>query len=161
MAAGLSMRVPTEADLDAIASIETESFLTPWKRAFFASELVAEGRFNLVVLSGTQVIGYLFAMWLLDEMHINKIAVTSSERRRGVARALMEECLAFARQQQVTALSLEVRQSNEAARSFYEHLDFDAAYLRPRYYPDGEAALVMVRNIPSEERNHGSTGDAQ
>lgn len=161
MAAALSMRAAAEADLDAIAAIEGESFVTPWKRAFFASELLAEARFNLVALRGTRVIGYLFTMWLFDEMHINKIAVTVSERRRAVAHALMNECLTFARQQHVTTLSLEVRESNETARRFYEHLDFDASYVRPRYYPDGEAALVMVRHIPSEARNHGSTGDAE
>ncbi|HET7710903.1 MAG TPA: ribosomal protein S18-alanine N-acetyltransferase [Thermoanaerobaculia bacterium] len=147
MARDLSLRPPTSRDLDAIAAIEVESFPMPWKRSFFASELTAEGRYNLVAVRGGRLVGYLFAMWLFDEMHINKIAVTSAERRHGIARALMNECLAFARNQHVTTLSLEVRMSNEVARNFYESFEFDEAYIRPRYYPDGEAAVVMIRSL--------------
>jgi len=32
---------------------------------------------------------------------------------------------------------------NEGAQAFYRTLDFADAFIRPRYYPDGEAAVVM------------------
>jgi ribosomal protein S18 acetylase RimI-like enzyme len=86
-------------------------------------------------------------MWFFDEMHINKIAVEESERRKGIADALMDRCLHFARDNGITTISLEVRQSNRGAQAFYEHLDFAPVYVRPRYYPDGEAAVVMVRQL--------------
>ena len=38
----------TVSDLDAIHEIESASFPSPWRREFFASELVADWRFNLV-----------------------------------------------------------------------------------------------------------------
>ena len=44
-------------------------------------------------------------------------------------------------------ISLEVRKSNRSAQEFYRHLDFESSYLRPRYYPDGEAAVVMTRVV--------------
>ena len=134
-------------DLDAIHSLEVSCFPSPWRRDFFESELRGDSRFHLVARRGGLLIGYLFAMWFFDEMHVNKIAVAESERRKGIADALMDRCLAFAQANGVTTISLEVRQSNRGAQAFYEHLDFEPMYVRPRYYPDGEAAVVMVRQL--------------
>ena len=134
-------------DLDAIHRLEVSFFPSPWRRDFFESELRADSRFHLVARRGDMLIGYLFAMWFFDEMHINKIAVAESERRKGIADALMDRCLRFARDNGVNSISLEVRQSNRGAQAFYEHLDFEPTYVRPRYYPDGEAAVVMVRQL--------------
>ena len=140
----------SEADLEAVHRLETLSFPAPWRREFFESEMSAAGRFNLVAKRDDRIVGYLFAMWFFDEMHVNKIAVEESERRRGVALTLMEECMEFAAAQGVRTISLEVRQSNGGAQQFYRRLDFEPLYVRPRYYPDGESAVVMVRELASE-----------
>jgi ribosomal-protein-alanine N-acetyltransferase len=137
----------TVADLDAIHALESTSFPAPWRREFFASELVADWRFNLVVRRDGVVIAYLFAMWLFDELHVNKIAVAETERRKGIADTLMARCLDFARTHDVRTISLEVRKSNSGAQDFYRHLGFKTSYIRPRYYPDGEAAVVMTRDV--------------
>jgi len=138
----------TWTDLDGIHRLETSSFPAPWRREFFESELSGESRVHFVARRHGTVLGYVFAMWFFDEMHVNKIAVLESERRKGIADALMGRCLEFARDNGITTISLEVRQSNRGAQAFYEHLDFGALYIRPRYYPDGEAAVVMVRELP-------------
>ena len=137
----------TRADVDAIHSIEQTSFPAPWRREFFISELEADGRLNLVARRDGIIVGYVFSMWIFDEMHVNKIAVAEGSRRRGIADLLMARCLDFARRNQVRTISLEVRKSNRSAQEFYRHLDFESSYLRPRYYPDGEAAVVMTRVV--------------
>jgi ribosomal-protein-alanine N-acetyltransferase len=141
---GVDIVPATRADLAGVHRIEEDSFPSPWRREFFESELTSSGRFNLVARRNGVVIAYIFAMWIFDEMHVNKIAVTKSERRKGIADALMARCIAFARQHGVKSIALEVRRSNEGAQDFYRHLDFATSHLRPRYYPDGEAAVVMV-----------------
>ena len=138
----------TEADITAVHLLETLCFPAPWRREFFESEMSAAGRFNLVAKRGGALIGYLFAMWFFDEMHVNKIAVAESERRRGIALKMMEQCMDFAEMHEIRTISLEVRQSNEGAQEFYRSLDFEPFYVRPRYYPDGEAAVIMVREMP-------------
>jgi [ribosomal protein S18]-alanine N-acetyltransferase len=137
----------TIADVPAIHTIEQQCFPEPWRLEFFRSEIGAEGRFNLVVRRGGRIIGYLFAMSIFDEMHVNKIAVIEEERRKGIADTLMDRCFEFAHEHEITRISLEVRRSNEVAQQFYRHLDFVASYIRPRYYPDGESAVVMVREV--------------
>ena len=143
----VTIRPAGRGDLDAIHAIESASFPAPWRREFFESELTASGRFTLVATDGNRVVGYIFAMWIFDEMHVNKIAVAGDARRKGIAQALMDRCFDFAREHNVEMISLEVRQSNTGAQEFYRQLDFDSAYIRPRYYPDNEAAVVMTRKI--------------
>jgi ribosomal-protein-alanine N-acetyltransferase len=137
----------TAADVDAIHRLESAAFPAPWRRVFFESELTASGRFNLVAKRDGRLVGYLFAMWFFDEMHVNKIAVEEAERRQGIADALMDRCLEFARTNGVRTIALEVRKSNDGAQAFYRHLQFAPTYVRPRYYPDGEAAVVMTRTV--------------
>lgn len=143
----VEIRAARASDLDAIHRLERASFPVPWRREFFASELDQSGRLCLVALRDAKLIGYVFAMTIVDEMHINKIAVADEERRRGIALSLMNVCIDAARRRHVTLLSLEVRQSNAGAQDFYRHLQFEPSYIRPRYYPDGEAAVVMTRRL--------------
>ncbi len=143
----LVLESATRADVDAIHAIEQASFPAPWRREFFLTEVGADWRFNLVARRGGVVIGYLFAMWLFDELHVNKIAVVAGERRKGIADRLMARCFAFAREHGIRTISLEVRKSNAGAQEFYRRLEFRSSYVRPRYYPDGEAAVVMTRDL--------------
>jgi [ribosomal protein S18]-alanine N-acetyltransferase len=137
----------TRADLEAVHGLETEAFPVPWRREFFDSELAADWRLNLVARRDGALVGYVFAMWLFDEMHVNKIAVAETARRQGIAGVLMARCFAFAREHGIRTISLEVRRSNQGAQDFYRQLDFKPSYVRPRYYPDGEAAVVMTRAL--------------
>lgn len=143
----LEIRAASPADLDAVHQLEVASFPIPWRREFFENELQGSGRLNLVATRGNRLVGYVFSMCVFDEMHVNKIAVTAAERRRGVANALMDRCFAFARDHAIRTMSLEVRQSNEGAQDFYRRLGFRRSYVRPRYYPDGEAAVIMTRDV--------------
>jgi ribosomal-protein-alanine N-acetyltransferase len=145
--AGLTIERAVAADVRAVHALEQRCFPSPWRREFFESEITNEGRFNLVALLDGVVAGYLFAMWFGDEMHVNKIAVDEASRRRGIALAMMQHCTAFAVEQGVTSISLEVRQSNNEAQQFYHFLGFEAEYVRKGYYPDGEAAVVMMKEL--------------
>lgn len=141
----LEIREATLVDVEAVHRIESASFPAPWRREFFAAEVLGQNRFNIVARKGGVLVGYLFGMWIFDEMHVNKIAVEASHRRHGIANALMQRCFDFARDHEIFSISLEVRQSNRAAQEFYRFLEFETSYIRKRYYPDGEAAVVMVR----------------
>jgi ribosomal-protein-alanine N-acetyltransferase len=137
----------TADDVDAVHRIESESFPVPWRREFFAAEVIGQSRYNIVARKDGVIVGYLFGMWIFDEMHVNKIAVDATQRRRGIANALMQRCFEFAREHEIFSISLEVRQSNHPAQEFYRSLDFENSYIRKSYYPDGESAVVMVREM--------------
>ena len=149
--------IPARADhLDEIARIERESFLVPWKREFFESELSEPYRYSRVLASQDgwipEVGGYLFAVALYEEFHINKIATDARVRNRGLGRLLLEDALARARSVRATAVTLEVRVSNIPARGFYASYGFREAYRRKSYYQDGEDAFAMILPLETVRR---------
>jgi ribosomal-protein-alanine N-acetyltransferase len=143
-------------DLDEIVRIERESFPVPWKKEFFESELVEPYRYARILAGDPGAIarvgGYLFAVSLHEEFHINKIATDARLRRLGWGRRLLEDALARAQSMGATAVTLEVRASNLAARHFYGSHGFREAYRRKCYYQDGEDAFAMVLPLDKESR---------
>ncbi len=142
-------------DLEEIARIEKESFLIPWKREFFESELAERYRYARVLVahdgSIPRIGGYLFAVSLYEEFHINKIATDPRLRNQGYGRQLLEEALARARAVRATAVTLEVRVSNLPAREFYSSYGFREAYRRKAYYQDGEDAFALVLTLEDRD----------
>lgn len=134
-------------DAEALARLERECFDEPWTSRMILGELEARGRIHLVHENGGEIRGYLLAMQILDEIHVNKIGTSPELRRRGIARDLMTALEAEARAHAVTLISLEVRSRNQGARSFYRSLGFDEEYVRRRYYPNGDDAIVMSRML--------------
>jgi ribosomal-protein-alanine N-acetyltransferase len=91
----------------------------------------------------------LMADLLVDpELHILNIATAVEERRRGVARALMQETAARGRKAGAVLATLEVRRSNGGAIALYRSLGYRHVGIRPNYYADeGEDAIVMVADL--------------
>lgn len=146
--AGYRVAPARAEDLDEIARIERSSFLVPWKREFFETELSEPYRYARVLAgepgASPRVGGYLFAVSLYEEFHINKIATDPRLRNLGLGRRLLEDALDRARALGATAVTLEVRVSNLPAREFYKSYGFREAYRRRGYYQDGEDAFAMV-----------------
>jgi ribosomal protein S18 acetylase RimI-like enzyme len=61
--------------------------------------------------------------------HVELVHVRPGSRRRGVAKALLRECLREVKEQGATIVSLEVLTSNPGARAVWERLGFEAVEL--------------------------------
>lgn len=87
--------------------------------------------------------------WIVDgQVQILKVGTHSEARRRGIARELLARLAADARDLGAYTCSLEVRVSNKGAQSFYEVLGMKSLGVRPRYYSDGEDAVIMEGPLP-------------
>ena len=88
-----------------------------------------------------RIVGFLVTHRLaVDELEILNLAVAPSNRRKGVAKALVSASLEHV----CGSVFLEVRESNLAARQLYESIGFKEVNRRPQYYSDSqEAAIVM------------------
>ncbi len=82
-----------------------------------------------------------------DEAEILTIGVIPPMRRRGIARALLDEVLAHARALGVQSLFLEVGVRNRAARALYEATGFAEVGRRRSYYANGEDALILRASL--------------
>jgi [ribosomal protein S18]-alanine N-acetyltransferase len=97
-----------------------------------------------VATSGGRVVGFLVVRQIAtDEREILNLAVGPFERRRGVARKLLETELRRAK----TQWFLEVRASNSSAIKLYESIGFHSAGRRDSYYSNpSESGIVMKFN---------------
>jgi [ribosomal protein S18]-alanine N-acetyltransferase len=145
------VRRMTMSDIDAVHSIEADSFTTPWSRGAFEDELTENkcARY-LVAESEGEIVAYAGAWLVLDECHITNIAVRRDKRGRGYGRLVTMKLIQYATNLGASYISLEVRRSNLVAQSLYKSLGFLQMGCRRKYYEDnGEDALLMVcQNIP-------------
>jgi ribosomal-protein-alanine N-acetyltransferase len=140
------LRSPDE--IDAVLAIEEASFTNPWSRDMYLAELKNEGVsfFYLARDNGRRVVGFCSFWRVLDELHINNLAVVPEIRRQGVASALLERVIAEGARFGIRRAMLEVRESNVPARQLYEKFGFEVAGTRSKYYTNPiEDALVLWR----------------
>jgi [ribosomal protein S18]-alanine N-acetyltransferase len=136
-------------DIDKIYEIESESFATPWSKEAFYNELT-KNRFALytVIELGSEIAGYCGAWIVVDEAHITNIALLPEHRGKGLGEALMRKVMEMARRMGARTMTLEVRVSNDTAKSLYRKLGFQDGAIRKKYYTDNmEDALVMWVNL--------------
>lgn len=134
----------TEADLDELAALEKACFAVPWSRASLAQELSNPLAVYLIVRQEGVIAAYIGCWIIMDEAHFTNLAVSPLYRRQGIAWELLQYLLVVLKQRGVKSATLEVRVSNQAARSLYEKIGFKEAGIRPGYYADnGEDALIM------------------
>ena len=128
--------------------IEQASFVNPWTREMYLAELENRGVSYCFIArnSSRQVVGFCSFWRVLDELHINNLAVTPASRGAGAGTALLHAVLREGARLGARRATLEVRRSNEAARRLYERLGFSVAGVRRAYYTSPvEDALVLWR----------------
>ena len=138
----------TPEDLDAILAVEEASFTNPWTREMYLAEL-EHPRTAFIYLarsSAAEVVGFCSCWHVLDELHINNLAVLPAHRRLGAGSALLNYTLAAGARAGAVRALLEVRTSNVEARLLYERFGFMVIGIRRGYYTQPvEDALVLSR----------------
>ena len=148
MTAWLIEPVSSPADIEAILTIEKASFTNPWTRDMYVAEIDNRGvsYFYVAKNADRRIVGFCSFWRILDELHINNLAVAPAERRSGVATALLTRVLADGAKLGARRATLEVRRSNDPARRLYEKFNFALAGVRPAYYTNPiEDALILWR----------------
>ena len=137
-----------DADIDAVAALEAESFTNPWSRDTLVWELANSDVTRVYLLRDTddRPIAFCIVWVIFDELHINTLAVSPAHRRQGLATRLLQEVMAEAALEGARRATLEVRESNTAALGLYAGLGFRVAARRREYYTNPpEDALILWR----------------
>jgi ribosomal-protein-alanine N-acetyltransferase len=140
-----------EDDLDGVLAVEEESFTNPWTKEMYTWELQNRSVCHIfVVRTSEQRVAGFCAFWLVvDEIHINNVAIRPALRGQGIGTHLMRRVFEEAKRLGARRATLEVRRSNEAARRLYERLGFTVTGTRPNYYTNPiEDALILWRDDP-------------
>jgi ribosomal-protein-alanine N-acetyltransferase len=89
--------------------------------------------------------GFVVARHVAPEWELENIVVAPAVRRRGLGQRLLDALLAAARETNSSSVFLEVRESNAAARCFYEKAGFVQTGRRKSYYTDPAEDAVLYR----------------
>ena len=129
--ASVTIRAATAEDFDGIARIQSAS---PESAQWTPAEC-------LVASLDDELAGFLvFRKTAVTELEVLNLAVHPLFRRQGIARRMMRFMLAGHRGD----VFLEVRESNQTARKFYESIGFQKISHRKDYYQNPvESGIVM------------------
>ena len=143
-----SLRYARAGDVDRISEIERISFACPWSKRLIR-EAIQYHPLNYFVVAEADndgILGYIGFSLVEDEIHIVTLATDPEARRRGIARALILDCLAKGKSKGASTVYLEVRESNAVAVRLYEGMGFRKVGRRRGYYakPKEDALLYSL-----------------
>ena len=131
-------------DAEGVARVECESFPTPWSREDFWREASNDFACYIVVLADEAIIGFGGCWISFEEAQVTNIALTASQRGRGLGKVLMEKLMCAAAERGAERMTLEVRPSNTPALRLYEGLGFAAIGVRKKYYQDNDEDAILM-----------------
>ena len=132
-----------ESFLDGIDEIERATFKDPWSKKSYEAEISNSVAVYRVITVENEVVAYGGFWQIFDEGHITNVAVKKEFRQKGLGTLLMHALIKEAREKEIHSMTLEVRLSNINAQKLYEKFGFKSAGVRPKYYSDGEDAVIM------------------
>ena len=138
----------TEQDVAQIAELEKKVFSDAWTSTGIYETFCQNQAFVAVAECDGEKTGYCIIYYVMDEGEIARIAVDEKVRRQGVGRGLLDFVCECCKIKNVHRLLLDVRESNESARRFYEQYGFAVDGVRKNFYDQPkENAVLMSKNI--------------
>lgn len=148
MAAEIRIRNMTPKDVPGVAALEGACFSEPWSENAYLITLANENALYLVAeKEDGELMGMCGLLDILGEGDISNVAVAEPFRRRKIAERMLAELLKQGKERGITAFTLEVRVSNEAAIRLYEKFGFVSEGRRKNFYekPKEDALILWKR----------------
>jgi len=149
------IRIAEARDLPILSQIHSESFRQGWSDGELG-KLISNDTYTCLIarISTSKPVGFILYRNVLDEAEIITIATSSSARRSGVGRKLLQASIRNLQFARAKKYFLEVDETNQPAVNLYKKHAFQIVGKREGYYtPSGEgdekrpAALVMERQL--------------
>lgn len=133
-----------ERDIPRVAELEQLCFSTPWSEHSLRESLARPEYLFLVEETDGKVTAYGGLLKVMEEGDVTNIAVHPDYRLKGSGTRITEALLEEGRKCGMTAFTLEVRVSNQAAIHVYEKLGFHSVGIRKGFYDaPKEDAMIM------------------
>jgi len=95
------------------------------------------------------ILGFLITHRIDAEWELENIVVSGSAQRRGVGTRLLAAFIEQVRAENGSAIFLEVRESNQPARTLYRKASFEETGVRKAYYSAPQENAVTYRRLIS------------
>ncbi|MBP5325810.1 MAG: ribosomal protein S18-alanine N-acetyltransferase [Pseudobutyrivibrio sp.] len=146
----LEFRFANQQDLNTIVEIENASMSSPWSLDSYKEALDSDHAFIMVADEAGVCVGFAVFYLTAPESELPDIVVSESYRGRGIGKLLLDASIRQLSLRGVDTVFLEVRVSNERARTLYEKMGFEEIGRRKYFYSDPiEDAICMRLEIDS------------
>lgn len=146
----ISIRAAVLDDIPAILAIEQSApSASHWNAEQYKRRVRNQNEDACFLVAEYQgkLAGFICARIIAGEWEIENVVVAEEFRRHGIAAELMRSLMVRSEQASGTAMLLEVRESNTAARALYAKSGFVEVGRRPRYYREPiEDAILYERS---------------
>ena len=137
----------TLGDEKEISALEIECFSSPWSENAVLESYNLNTKFFVFEEKG-KILGYAGLQIVLSEGYVTNIAVTKSARGKGIGKALVDALIGYSEAQNLSFISLEVRESNIPAISLYKKCGFKDMGKRKNFYQNPrEDANILTKEF--------------
>ena len=142
----LIIRPMTIDDVDEVYIVEEDCFVDPWSKDSIRKELKNNLARYLVAQLDNKIVGYVGVWFVVDEGHITNVAVHSDYRGKKIGDRLVKEMVELCKENNLVAMTLEVRASNTVAQNLYRKYGFKMGGIRKEYYSDNKEDAIIMWN---------------
>ena len=136
----------SEFDIDSVHEISKLSLPESWNRKSYAEEVYNSNSVYIVAKTDSMVVGFAGVLIIAGEGTLSNIAVHPDFRRNKIGERLLKSLIDNSEFLGYKDITLEVRSSNEAAKTLYIKYGFKEEGIRKGYYQDNrEDAIIMWR----------------
>lgn len=133
-------------DAKKLASLESVNFSTDcWSDEQFSDDLRRDDRIWYKAVKGAEIVGYAGVLVSQGSADLLKVCVSESTRRQHIATDLLVQIFDDLRNLSIKQVHLEVRESNNPARCFYEKLGFEKIGKRSNYFGKEDAICYKLK----------------
>lgn len=144
-------------DVDLVTDLDRRAFGdSGWSRRYFAGELTDSPISIFYVLTDgrDRILGYFGAWHIVDQLHLCTFAIDPRRHGHGLGALLLNCVLRLSQRLECTVVQLEVRESNQIARTLYQSRGFVEEAVRRNLYSDPKEDGVLMGRPTPERLNH-------
>ena len=134
-------------DIDAVVFLEKAIFGETLGHEMIEKEITIHDFAHYYVYEyKRKIIGYI-GLWINDDIgQVVNFLIKEGYQRQGFGKKLMTHAMNVFKSHEVSVISLEVRETNQAAILFYEGFGFEMSYKRKHYYGPVDALVLIWRD---------------
>lgn len=144
----VQLSIASISDLEDIVQIQEDCYdgSAPWGKIAVNNELRNKRTaFFLMAHHNNRAIAFIGMSSRANSLHVTNIATIPTYQKQGIATAFIDAVIGVAKELEKKRITLEVRMSNETAKSLYRKIGFSDTRIKRNYYQNnGEDALDMV-----------------
>jgi ribosomal protein S18 acetylase RimI-like enzyme len=149
----LEIRQANESDIRNLADLDNECFdtyyyeKTKFSESDFKAYFCCKESLLLVAARNLCLVGYIAGTMATSRFrsiaHLDSIAVSSTERNKGIGSRLLDLFIQEAKQRDCTIVLLEVAEANKKGFNFFSRHSFQRIDDLPEYYGKGLDGVLM------------------